>query len=170
MKSSRIICCCRATLQGLLTGDSSVWRKGTSGHACAAVHDTSFPRGLVHNESDSNDDVIKTGPGMLCQLVLENGAWLWGNCWFSRQWSMATPLQAVHNSQQHGERTSLEKVYGFTINNETQMTFFTFWLAMQGFFSFFFFLSSLHGGVGGSSLNFNLGEIKTTLQKQVNRK
>lgn len=25
-----------------------------------------YPEGLVHNESDSSDDVIKMGPGMMC--------------------------------------------------------------------------------------------------------
>lgn len=56
-------------------------------------------------------------------------------------------------------------MYGFTINNETQKAFYTSWLAMQGYFCF-----SYYTPLGFSSLNFNLGEIKTTLQKQVNRK
>lgn len=30
-----------------------------------------------------------------------------------------------------------KKVYSFTINNETQMAVYTFWLAMQGYFLFF---------------------------------
>lgn len=106
MKPSSIICCCKATLQGLVIGDTSVLGKGTSRHACAAVHDTSsLPRGVGPQWEWQQWWCHQNRPWH----VLENDARLWENCWFSRQWSMATPLQAVHNSQQHGERTSLLK-------------------------------------------------------------
>lgn len=168
MKSSNIICCCKATLQGLLIGDTSVLGKGTSRHACAAAHDTSLPRGIGSQWEWQQWWCHQNRPWHVVPVC----AWerrLWEDRWFRRQRSMAAPLQAVHNSQQYGGRTSLakkKKVHGFTINNETQMAFYTSWLPMQGYFGFSYFTQTF----GFSSVNFNLGEIKTTLQKQVNGK
>lgn len=37
------------------------------------------------------------------------------------------------------KKTKEKKVYGFTINNETQMAVYTSWLAMQGYFCFSYY-------------------------------
>lgn len=116
--------------------------KRTSRYGCAAVRDTLLPRGLRPQWEWQRWWCHQNGP---LHDVLENDIRLWGHCRFSKQWSMATPLRAVHNSQQHGERTWLrkkkcgKKEYGLTINNERQMVFYTSWLAMQGDFCFSYY-------------------------------
>lgn len=85
--------------------------------------------------------------------------------------------QCIIPSNTGGRTSLLKELHGFTINNETQMAFYTFWLTVRGsscfcFFSyftplsfffypffFFFFLA-----------NFNLVEIKATLENPVNGK
>ena len=37
------------------------------------------------------------------------------------------------------EKKKRKKVYGFTVNNETQMAFYTSWLATQGYFCFSYY-------------------------------
>lgn len=100
---------------------------------------------------------------MLCQFVLENNGYgrtvdLGG----SEAWQRHYRQCIIPSNMGGGQK---KKMHGFTINNETQMAFYTSWLAMQGYFGFSYFTP-----FGFSSVNFNLGEIKTTLQKQVNGK
>lgn len=66
MKSSSIICCCTATLQGLLIGDTAVLGNGRPDMGVQQSVTPFYPEGSVQNESDSNDDVIKMGLGMMC--------------------------------------------------------------------------------------------------------
>lgn len=66
MKSSSIICCCKATPQGLLIGDTSVLGNGRANLGVQWSVTPFYPEGSVHKESDSDDDVIKMGPGMMC--------------------------------------------------------------------------------------------------------
>lgn len=141
MKSSRIICCCKATLQGPLIGDTAVSGSGQADMGVQQSVTPFYPEGSIHRGVRWEWQqwwCHQNGPW---HDGLENDARLGGNCRFSKQWSIATPLQAVHNFQRCRERTFLskkeKKVYGFTINNETQMVFYTSWLATQGNFLFF---------------------------------
>lgn len=65
MKSSSTICCCKATLQGLLIGDTSVLGNGRADMGVQQSVTLFHPEGSIHNESDSDDDVINMGPGMV---------------------------------------------------------------------------------------------------------
>lgn len=162
MKSSRIICFCTATLQELLT--LLCWVKDDQIRLCSSPWQPRT-RG-VHPQWEWQQ--LWCHPNEPCHNVLENDARRWGT---RKQRSMETPLQAVLLSvTRNGQTWKIGKVCNFTTNNETQMVFCSSWLLMLGYFcfsyytllSFFFFFSS--------TLNFNLAEWKTTLQKQVNRK
>lgn len=143
MKSSSISCRCEATLQGLLIGDTSVFGHGRADMGVQQSVTPFLPRGVGPQWEWQQWWCHQNGPW---HDVLENDARLWGNCRFSKQWSMAAPLQAVHNSRQQRGKDMLKKignkgkeVYGFTINNETQKAFYTSWLAMQGYFCFSYY-------------------------------
>lgn len=146
MKPSRIICSGGATLRGLVTADTSaarcggavVWGQTHVQQSVTRLH----PEGSVYNESDSGDDVIKTGPGTLCEERERKNKTLD----YARTVDLGSSgafqpdyRQCIIPSNTEGRTSLLKELHGFTINNETQMAFYTFWLSMRGS-SFFFFL------------------------------
>ena len=136
MKSSSIICCCKATLQGLLIGDTSVSGNGRADMGVQPSVTPFYPEGSVHNESDSDDDVIKMGPSTMClRTVLGYGGIV--DLVSSEAWQLHYRQCIIPSNM--GKGHIFKKVYGFTINNETQMAFYTSWLAMQGYFCFSYY-------------------------------
>lgn len=100
-----------------------------------------YPEGSVHNESDSGDDVIKMGPGMMClRAMLGYGGIV--DLVSSEAWRLLYRQCIIPSNVGKGhvfKKKKEKKVYGLTINNETQMTFYTSWLAMQGYFCFSYY-------------------------------
>lgn len=81
---------------------------------------------------------------MLCQFALENDGYgktvdLEG----SEAWQCHYRQCIIPSNMGGGEVLPKKKVHGFTINNETQMAFYTSWLAMQGYFVFFSLFHSI---------------------------
>lgn len=151
MKPSRIICSRGATLRGLITADTSVAGVGWGGarHTCVAVRDAPSPRGVgpqwewqrwwCHQNGPWHVVLKKKKKKMLAyaRTVDLGGSGAWQPHY----------RQCIIPSNTGGRTSLLKELHGFTINNETQMAFYTFWLTVRGSSCFcFFFPISLHWG------------------------
>lgn len=137
MKPSRIICSRGATLRGLITADTSAG--GGQTHMCSSPWRSFTQRGrstmrvtaVMMSSKRALARCVKKKKKMLAyaRTVDLGGSGAWQPHY----------RQCIIPSNTGGRTSLLKELHGFTINNETQMAFYTFWLTVRGSSCFCFF-------------------------------